>query len=86
MLLRDDDSIEFAFPEIHRDAVLRVEFQRTLRVPDDGQHHFLPSGLGRFPLREIDEFDPARVPETWRRRSVRHRWADALARRLNPLL
>lgn len=68
MLLRDDKSIEFSFPEVHPDAVLRVEFQRTLRVPDDGQRHFLPPGLGRFPLRGIDELDPARVPETWRRR------------------
>lgn len=68
MLLRADDSIEFAFPGIHRDAVLRIDFQRTLRVPDDGQRHYLPPGLGRFPLREIDELDPARVPEAWLRR------------------
>ncbi|WP_137127118.1 hypothetical protein [Roseomonas sp. HF4] len=63
----DDDALVFEFPEIHPDAVLRVEFQRTLRVPDDGRRHHLPPGLGRFPLRAVDDLDPARLPVGWAR-------------------
>ena len=39
--------------DIHPDAVLRVEFQRTLRVPDDGRRHHLPPGLGREAVAEL---------------------------------
>ena len=31
-------------------------FQRTLRIPDDGRDYPLPPGLGRFPLRHIDDY------------------------------
>jgi hypothetical protein len=64
----DRDTLIFEFPELHHDAVLRVEFQRTLRVPDDGTRHGLPPGLGRFPLRAVDDLDPARLPAGWQRR------------------
>ena len=64
----DRDALLFEFPDIHRDAVLRVEFQRTLRVPDDGKRHRLPPGFGRFPLRAVDDLDPARVPADWIKR------------------
>jgi hypothetical protein len=64
----DRDALIFEFPEIHRDAVLRVEFQRTLRVPDDGRRHRLPPGFGRFPLRTVDDLDPARIPSGWAKR------------------
>lgn len=61
------DRLEFRFPEVHPDAVLRVEFQRTLRIPDDGREYPLPPGLGAFPLRHVDDF-ARRVPEAWLRR------------------
>ena len=35
---------------------MTIEFQRTLRIPDDGRDYFLPPGLGRFPLRHVDDF------------------------------
>jgi len=35
---------------------MTVAFQRTLRIPDDGKNYGLPPGLGRFPLRHIDDF------------------------------
>jgi len=57
--------LRFAFPEVHRDAVLEVEFQRTLRIPDDERDYPLPPGLGRFPLRHVDDFKD--VPGPWRR-------------------
>src|SRR4029078_6428337 len=34
---------------------LSVEFQRTLRIPDNNRTHRLPPGLGRFPLRHVDD-------------------------------
>jgi hypothetical protein len=61
--LRSDELV-FSFPEVHRDAVLRVDFQRTLRIPDDGRDYPLPPGLGSFPLRHVDDF-AARVPAKW---------------------
>jgi hypothetical protein len=62
-----NDSLVFSFPEVHADARLEVDLQRTLRIPDDGKNYPLPPGLGRFPLRHVDDF-AARVPADW----VRH--------------
>ena len=58
------DQLTFRFPEVHDDAVLRIHFQRTLRIPDDGRDYPLPPGLGKFPLRHVDDF-AARVPGSW---------------------
>lgn len=58
------DQLVCRFPEVHRDAELRIEFQRTLRIPDDDRTYPLPPGLGRFPLRHVDDF-AERVPEPW---------------------
>ena len=44
-----------------------VDFQRTLRIPDDGVDHFLPPGLGSFPLRHVEDF-AKRLPEKWNER------------------
>jgi len=59
-----NDALVFSFPEVHRDAVLTVEFQRTLRIPDDDREYSLPPGLGRFPLRHVDDFAD-RVAGEW---------------------
>jgi hypothetical protein len=61
-----DDILVVSFPEVHADARLEIDLQRTLRIPDDGRAYPLPPGLGRFPLRHVDDF-AARVPEEWRR-------------------
>lgn len=58
------DQLTFAFPDVHPDAKLRIEFLRTLRIPDDDQDHLLPPGLGRFPLRHVDDH-AQRVPSSW---------------------
>lgn len=42
-----------------------ISFQRTLRIPDDGKTYPLPPGLGRFPIRLIDDY-AERVPAAWR--------------------
>jgi hypothetical protein len=60
-----NDALVFDFPQVHADARLAIDFQRTLRIPDDGREHHLPPGLGRFPLRHVDDF-ATRVPEAWR--------------------
>lgn len=58
------DALVFTFPEVHPEATLRVDFQRTLRIPDDGSDYPLPPGLGNFPLRHVDDHHD-RVPERW---------------------
>jgi hypothetical protein len=59
-----DDTLVFSFPEVHPDATLRVTFQRTLRIPDDGRTYPLPPGLGAFPLRHVDDHAKS-VPPSW---------------------
>jgi len=61
------DSLVFTFPEVHPGARLTLDFQRTLRIPDDGKDYALPPGLGRFPIRHVDDL-ASRIPETWVRR------------------
>jgi hypothetical protein len=59
-----DDHLVFSFPEIHEQAKLSAQFQRTLRIPDDDRSYPLPPGLGPFPLRHVDDF-ATRVPSLW---------------------
>ena len=33
------DSLMFSFPEVHPEAKLTINFQRTLRIPDDGKDY-----------------------------------------------
>lgn len=64
MIELKNDRLVFSFPEIHPAASLEIEFQRTLRIPDDGKDYPLPPGLGSFPIRHVD--DHARsLPQTW---------------------
>ena len=64
MIELNNDHLVFSFPEVHPDARLRIDFQRTLRIPDDGKDYFLPPGLGSFPLRHVDDYH-GRVPCDW---------------------
>ena len=61
------DNLQFSFPKVHASATLGIEFQRTLRIPDDGDDYPLPPGLGRFPLRHVDDH-AENVPKDWIRR------------------
>jgi hypothetical protein len=46
---------------------LEITFQRTLRIPDDGNTYPLRPGLGQFSIRKVEDYaDP--VPEAWRQR------------------
>jgi hypothetical protein len=58
------DSLVLTFPEVHPEARLEINFQRTLRIPDDGKIHYLPPGLGNFPLKHGDDFAGG-VPAQW---------------------
>jgi hypothetical protein len=65
MAAQDQSSVR-----IDRDSVVmgpvRVTFERTLRIPEDGLHP-LPPGLGAFPLRRIEDYLDT-VPAAWRER------------------
>jgi hypothetical protein len=65
MIELQNDSLDFSFPGIHPRARLHLTLQRTLRIPDDGRDWPLPPGLGRFPMRHVDDFGDC-VPAAWR--------------------
>src|SRR5215472_4787343 len=67
MITLEGNNLTFRFPVVHQSAKSAIQFQRTLRVPDDGKHYPLPPGLGRFPLRHIDDY-ASRVPASWLKR------------------
>lgn len=56
--------LTFSFPEVHEEAVCHVDFQRTLRIPDDNREYPLPPGLGSFPLAHVEDH-ASRLPPTW---------------------
>lgn len=64
MITLETNRLVFRFPEVHADATCAIEFQRTLRIPDDSRDYPLPPGFGTFPLRHLDDF-ARRVPEKW---------------------
>jgi len=41
---------------------LEITFERTLRIPDDGNTYPLPPGLGAFPIRKVEDY-AERVPK-----------------------
>ena len=60
-----DHSVLFYFPQVHADAVLSVDFQSTLRVPDDGTTYGLPPCLGRLPVRRVADLADRRLSQRW---------------------
>ena len=64
MIELKNDQLILSFPDVHPDATMSLDFQRTLRIPDDGRDYTLPAGLGRFPLRHVDDFAKS-LPERW---------------------
>jgi len=63
-----DDQLNFDFTHLHPDAILKIVFHRTLRVPDNGETNFLPPSLGRFPVMAVDELSQKDIPSAWKRR------------------
>jgi hypothetical protein len=64
MIVLQDDNLVFRFPDVHEHAEAGMEFQRTLRIPDDGKTYPLPPGLGALPVRHVEDYE-ARVPADW---------------------
>ena len=62
MIELTDDALRFSFPEVYPGAACTIDFQRTLRIPDDNRSYPLPAGLGRFPLFHVDDFAGLGVP------------------------
>ena len=60
-----NDKLTFRFPEVHQKAECHIDFQRTLRIPDDNREYPLPPGLGRFPVEHVDDFAD-KLPVPWR--------------------
>lgn len=63
----DGDTLRFKFRDYHEAAEFGLNFQQTLRIPDDGNVYPLPMGLGRFPLRHVDDYAEG-LPKDWVRR------------------
>ena len=57
MIYLENDRLIIRFPEIHPNAGVSIDLQRTLRLPDDGKFYDLPPGKGSFPLRHIEDYD-----------------------------
>lgn len=52
---------------IHIGKHFVLNFQRTLRIPDDGRTYPLPPGLGEFPICKVEDYED-RVPASLRER------------------
>ena len=64
MITLEGHSLIFRFPEVHEHARTAMEFQRTLRIPDDSKTYPLPPGLGAFPLCHVEDY-ATRLPTDW---------------------
>jgi hypothetical protein len=64
MLTLENNRLVVRFPEVHADAHCTIEFQRTLRIPDDNRVHGLPPSLGTFPLCHVDDY-AGKLPAHW---------------------
>lgn len=67
MIELKDNELFFSFPDVHKSAKLSINFQRTLRIPDNDRVYPLPPGLGTFPLVHVDDHK-SNVQDSW----IRH--------------
>lgn len=66
MIELKDNELKFKFPNIHSKAGCNINFQRTLRIPDDNNEYPLPPGLGKFPLHHVDDY-AKNLPNKWKK-------------------
>ena len=57
MIYVENDTLIIRLTDVHPNAGVAIDLQRTLRLPDDGVEHHLPPGFGSFPLRHIEDYD-----------------------------
>jgi len=55
MFTLENDKLQASFSYIGKDLGVRINFQRTLRLPDDGRKYDELPELGSFPLRHIED-------------------------------
>jgi hypothetical protein len=67
MIELKSNKLAVSFPELPLQPALTIDFQRTLRIPDDGRDYPLPPGLGPFPLHHIDDY-AGKIPANWLKR------------------
>lgn len=70
MVELDGTDLLFRFPDVHADAACRIDFQRTLRIPDDNREYPLPPGLGSFPMRHVEDHATRLPPSVTERGGV----------------
>ena len=47
----------------------KIDFQRTLRIPDDDKTYPLPPGLGKIPIEKVQDYmDSDGLPSHWKKR------------------
>ena len=66
MIELKDNELKFKFPNIHSKASCNINFQRTLRIPDDNNEYPLPPGVGKFPLHHVDDY-AKNLPNKWKK-------------------
>ena len=66
MIELHNNSLYFTSPQVHEKAECYINFQRTLRIPDDNREYPLPPGLGKFPVQHVDDY-AENLPEAWKR-------------------
>lgn len=67
MIELKNNQLVISFPEVHEHCTFSIDFQRTLRIPDDGKSYPLPPGLGRFSVAHVDDHS-ALLPDAWLKR------------------
>ena len=61
----DVDALVLDAANVHPDASCQIDFQRTLRIPDDNREYSLPPALGAFSLNHVDDYQNE-MPELWK--------------------
>ena len=67
MIELEDNKLLISFPDVHKDAHATIEFNRTLRIPNDGQDYLLPPRTYNFELRSAE--DNASTATSWKAKS-----------------
>ena len=66
----EQDEIVFRFPKIEEKSQFKINFQRTLRIPDTDTTYSLPPGLSPFPVRHVEDYAANLPPATTARGGV----------------
>jgi len=66
MVILKNNTLEFNFTAVHPDACCSIEFQRTLRIPDDNQTDHTTYSFATFPLLHVEDFAES-TPDSWQK-------------------